>query len=148
MGFLHWWKSEASNQEETASQLDLISDSQALAPQRKRVDGVIVNKRFTRSIRDNGGAGDVFQRSVIEETRELFDCNVNELYRETGGKKGRRDTLPQPVQEAYMVNESLAANELERQTGTIGGVSQDEVNDQIVESVRQTSRNTRRWLPW
>lgn len=112
------------------------------------MDGVIVNKRFTRSIRDNGGAGDVFQRSVIEETRELFDCNVNELYRETGGKKGRRDTLPQPVQEAYMVNESLAANELERQTGTIGGVSQDEVNDQIVESVRQTSRNTRRWLPW
>lgn len=148
MGFLNWWKNEASSQEETASQLDLIGDSQALAPQRNRVDGAIVNKRFTQSIRDNGGAGDVFQRSVVEETRELFDCTVNELYRETGGKKGRRETLPQAAQEAYMVNESLAANELERQIGTIGGDSQDEVNDQIVGSVRQTSKNTRRWLPW
>lgn len=128
--------------------MDLIGDSQSLAPQRKRVDGAIVNKRFTQSIRSNGGAGDVFQRSVVEETRELFDCTVNELYRETGAKKGRRETLPQSAQEAYMVNESLAANELERQLGTLGGESQDQVNDQIVESVRQTSKNTRRWLPW
>ncbi|WP_008309000.1 hypothetical protein [Leptolyngbya sp. PCC 6406] len=128
--------------------MDLIGDSQALAPQRKRVDGAIVNKRFTQSIWDNGGAGDVFQRSVVEETRELFDCTVNDLYRETGAKKGCRETLPQAAQEAYMVNESLAANELERQVGTIGGESQDDVNDRIVTSVRQVSKNTRRWLPW
>ena len=65
-----------------------------------------------------------------------------------GSKRGRRDTLPQPAQEAYMVNESLSANELERYIGTIGGESQDEVNAQIVGRVRQQSKQTRKWLPW
>ena len=35
----------------------------------------------------------------------------------------------QVYQEAYMVNESLSANELEQLIGTIGSESQDEVND-------------------
>ena len=47
-----------------------------------------------------------------------------------------------------MVNESLAANELDRQIGTIGGESQDEVNSRILASVEQTSKQTRKWLPW
>ena len=48
-----------------------------------------------------------------------------------------------------MANETLASFELERLEGTIGGESQEEVNDRIVGSVRQTSRETRRnWLPW
>ncbi|MEM7771000.1 MAG: hypothetical protein AAF327_10860, partial [Cyanobacteria bacterium P01_A01_bin.37] len=145
---LDWWKSEADNLEESASQLDLIGDSTQLSPRRNRVDGAIVNKRFNQSIKANGGNGDVYQDAAVTETEELFDCTVKDLYQQTGGKKGRRDTLPQPAQEAYMVNESLAANELERQTGTIGGEDQDEVNSKIVESVRQTSKQTRGWLPW
>lgn len=48
-----------------------------------------------------------------------------------------------------MANETLASFELERLEGTIGGESQEEVNDRIVGSVRQTSQETRRkWLPW
>ena len=48
-----------------------------------------------------------------------------------------------------MANETLASFELDRQVGTIGGESQEEVNDKIVSSVRQTSKETRRkWLPW
>ena len=148
MGFLNWWKNEAANQEETASQLDLIGDSQQLVPQRKRVDGAIVNKRFNKSIKDNGGEGRVYEETAVAETQELFDCTVNELYKETGAKKRQRNTLPQAAQEAFMVNESLAANELDRQVGSIGGDTQDEVNDKIVESVRQTSKRTRKWLPW
>ena len=73
---------------------------------------------------------------------------MRELYQSTGGKRNRRDTLPQPAQEAYMVNESLSANELERMHGTIGGESQEEVNAQIVGLVRQQSKRTRKWLPW
>ena len=148
MGFLNWWKSEAENQEESASQLDLIGDSQQLAPQRKRVDGATVFKRFTKSIKDNGGGSRSYRRAVGAETEELFDCNVEQLYKETGGKAGDRSTLPQAAQEAYMVNEVMAANELERQVGTIGGESQSDVDGKIVESVRQTSKQTRRWFPW
>jgi len=148
MGFLNWWKNEAENQEESASQLDLIGDSQQLAPQRNRVDGATVYKRFTKSIKDNGGGPRSYQRAVSTETEELFDCNVEQLYKGTGGKQGDRTTLPQAAQEAYMVNESIAANELERQQGSIGGETEKEVDGKIIESVRQTSKQTRKWLPW
>lgn len=52
-------------------------------------------------------------------------------YEGTGSKRHRRDTLPQPDQEAYMVNESLAANELERSVRGLSGETQEEVNNQI-----------------
>ena len=148
MGFLNFWREEKENYEEQASQLDLSGNSQALTPRRKRVDGAIVNRRFNGAIKSNGGAGDVYRDSASAETQELFDCDVFDLYKATGGKMNERSTLPQPAQEAYMVNESLTANELERLVGTLGGEDQDEVNDAIVGVVRQQSKNTRRWLPW
>ena len=148
MGFLNFWKEEKNNYEEQASQLDLSGNSQALTPKRHRVDGSIVNRRFNRAIKDNGGAGDVYRDSAISQTQELFDCDVDELYRETGGKRNDRSSLPQPAQEAYMVNESLTATELERMIGTIGGEDQEEVNDAIVGLVRQEAQRTRWRLPW
>lgn len=148
MAFIPWWKSEKDNIEESASQLDLLSQSQELAPQRKRVDGAIVFKRFTKAIQENGGNDEAYQDAIQAETDELFGCTVQDLYQSTGGKRNRRDTLPQPAQEAYMVNESLSANELERQIGTIGGESQEEVNDKISGIVREQAKQTRKWLPW
>lgn len=126
----------------------MLGKSQELAPQRKRVDGAIVYRRMTDAIKGNGGDDDAYRQAVITETRELFDCSVRELYQMTGGKANKRHTLPQPVQEAYMVNESLSANELERMQGTIGGESQEEVNSQINAVVREQSKKTRSWLPW
>jgi hypothetical protein len=128
--------------------LDLLGESKELAPQRQRVDGATVFKRFTGAIKANGGNSEVYPQAVGAETEELFDCDVQELYQQTGGKLGRRDTLPQPAQEAYMVNESLSANQLDRQEGTIGGETQEEVNAQIVGTVREQSKQTRKWLPW
>ena len=148
MGFLNFWKEEKNNYEEQASQLELSGNSQELTPKRKRVDGAIVNRRFNKAIKDNGGAGDVYRDSAIAQTQELFDCDVDELYRETRGKRNDRSTLPQPAQEAYMVNESLTANELERMIGTIGGEDQEEVNDRIVGLTREQAKQTRKWLPW
>ncbi|MEM9808153.1 MAG: hypothetical protein AAF959_23040 [Cyanobacteria bacterium P01_D01_bin.56] len=148
MGFLDFWKNEKANIEESESQLDILGQSQELAPPRKQVDGVIVFKRFTKTIQANGGDQDAYRFSIEAETNELFDCSVKELYDETGAKRQDRSTLPQPAQEAYMVNESLSANELERQEGTIGGESQEEVNAQITGVVRQQAKQTRKWLPW
>jgi hypothetical protein len=128
--------------------LNLLEQSQQLAPPRKRVDGAIVYKRFTKAIHDSGGSEEVYPDAVSAETLELFDCDVEELYRQTGGKQGRRETLPQPAQEAYMVNESLAANELERQIGTMAGQTQREVNARIVSVAKEQAKQTRKWLPW
>ena len=148
MAFIPWWKNEKDNIEESASQLDLLQPSQELAPPRKRVAGAIVFKRFTKSIQDNGGDDEAYQDAIEAETDELFGCTVRELYQSTGGKRNRRATLPQPAQEAYMVNESISANELERQVGTLGGESQEEVNAKIAAVVRQQAKQTRKWLPW
>ncbi|EKU96954.1 hypothetical protein Lepto7375DRAFT_0884 [Leptolyngbya sp. PCC 7375] len=128
--------------------MDLLGQSQELTPPRKRVDGAIVFRRFTNSIQANGGDEDAYQNSIVEETRELFDCEVDELYQGTGAKRGRRHTLPQAAQEAYMVNESLSANELERLEVSIGGETQREVNERIQAVVKQQAKQTRKWLPW
>ncbi|MDV3351429.1 hypothetical protein QGP82_22185 [Leptothoe sp. LEGE 181152] len=85
---------------------------------------------------------------MITETAELFDCTVRQLYQETGGKRFKRDTLPHEVQQAYMANETFAAYELERMEGTIGGESQDEVNERINAVVKEESRKTRKRFPW
>ncbi|NEP61076.1 MAG: hypothetical protein F6K31_29525 [Symploca sp. SIO2G7] len=128
--------------------MDLLGDSQLLPPQRERVTGAIVFKRFTKSIKDNGGSPQSYRNAVVEETKELFDCTVNELYQMTGGKIRDLATLPQAAQEAYMVNESLSANELERLRGTIAGETQEEIDARIIGAVREQSKQTRKWLPW
>lgn len=125
-----------------------MSGSSDLLKPNKRVDGATVNKRFNRAIKANGGSKQAYEDAAIAETRTLFDSTPRELYRRTGGdqKLGRR-SLPEPVQEAYMVNESVCANELERQVGSLGGESQGEVDGRIVGHVEgQTRENRRRGL--
>lgn len=148
MGFFDFWNSEGSEAEQPESQLSLTGESEKLAPQRKRADGVSVFRRFTQSIQDNGGDQDAHSDAIQAETYAMFDCSVKQLYEGTGAKRGKRETLPHEAQQAYMVNESLSAYELERSIGTIGGESQDEVNDKITAVVRETAKTTRKWLPW
>ena len=126
--------------------MDLLGDSQQLPPQRQRVDGAIVFRRFTSSIQASGGDQTCYRDSVVAETEELFDCSVTELYESTGGKINNRRTLPQYAQEAYMANESFAAHRLNATDFEPG--DQDDINQQIVDVVRNQSRQTRRWLPW
>lgn len=126
----------------------MLGNSKELSPQRKRFDGAMAFRRFTDTIKANGGDDEAYRQAVITETEELFDCEVRELYRLTGGKPNKRHTLPHEVQQAYMVNETLSAYELERMEGTIGGESQQEVNDRIDAVVREQSKQTRKRLPW
>lgn len=105
-------------------------------------------RRFTDTIKANGGDEKAYIEAVVTETDELFGCTVADLYKETGAKRNRRDTLPHEVQQAYTVNESLSAYELERMEGTIGGENQTEVNNKINAVVREQSKQTRKWLPW
>jgi hypothetical protein len=47
-----------------------------------------------------------------------------------------------------MVNESLSANALETQIGTLDGKPQKEVNEKIVTTVRNQAKQVKKWLPW
>lgn len=146
MGFLSWWQD--NKEEESASQMDLLNQAQELPPQRKRVDGATVNRRFNKAIKDSGGSETVYGRAVQAETRELFDCDVRQLYQETGGKRGNRSTLPIEAQEAYIVNETLSAHRLNESRDNDFSNTQEETDARIVETVGHTAHNVRKWLPW
>jgi len=141
MGFLSWWRNNAP---EPDSQLDLFGNSQDLA-QSERVDGAIVNRDFNAAIRNAGGSGRCHGRAVQGETQELFDCDVDQLYEATGGRKGDRTTLPQDAQKAYMVNETISAHRL---NGTDYEGTQQQQDNAIVADVTDTARHVRSWFPW
>lgn len=79
-------------------------------------------------------------------TRALFDCEVKDLYRETGAKRGDRSSLPTEAQKAYMVGETVATHDL-RQSGQFTG-NQQQVNRQIEDTVVDSSRKARKLFPW
>jgi hypothetical protein len=143
--FLNWWK---NNKEETDSQLNLFGSSQSLTPH-ERVDGAIVHKDFQKAIKDSGGSKDAYPQAVKAETRELFDCGVDELYEQTGGKKGNRSTLPKEAQKAYIASEIRATYELnDLDRSDCHHSDSDEHDRQIVATVREAAQETRKWLPW
>ena len=124
--------------------MSLFGNSQELARQ-ERVDGAIVNKDFHKAIKDSGGSNKTYGRAIQAETQELFDCDVDQLYQETGGKKGDRSTLPKEAQKAYIVNETLSTHRINH--ATYEG-NQKQKDDAIVEDVADTARYIRRWFPW
>jgi len=144
MGFINWWQ---NNQEETDSQLSLLGDSQPLT-RHERVDSATVNKDFTKAIQEAGGSEKVYRRAIRAETEKLFDCGVDELYEATGGSKGDRSTLPKEAQKAYMVNETLSAHRLNEEVRGNNHGSQNQKDDRVVETVKDTATQVRRWLPW
>jgi hypothetical protein len=144
MGFINWWQ---QNKEETDSQLSLLGDSQALT-RHERVDSATVNQDFTKAIQDAGGSSKAYPRAIRAETKELFDCSVDELYEETGGRKGDRSTLPKEAQKAYMVNETLSTHRLNQEVKGNNHGSQREKDDVVVETVQDTATQVRKWLPW
>ncbi|HAG80307.1 MAG TPA: hypothetical protein DCL61_03835 [Cyanobacteria bacterium UBA12227] len=146
MGFLNWWQ---NNKPEEDSQLTIFGDLEELK-QHKRVDGATVNNEFKDSIKNAGGSDKAFPRSIEAETQELFNCTTNELYEKTGAKKGKRSTLPIPAQEAYIVNETLSKHRLNHEVAEENKTrgSQRQKDDRIVETVRDTAENVRKWFPW
>ena len=127
--------------------MSLLGDSQPLT-RRERVDSATINKDFTKAIQQAGGSSRAYPRAVRAETEELFDCGVDELYEETGGRKGDRATLPKEAQKAYMVNETISAHRLNHDVRGNNQGSQRQQDDQVVDTVRDTAIHVRKWLPW
>jgi hypothetical protein len=79
----------------------------------ERVDGAIVRKDFSKAIQDKGGDAECQQDSTEALTYEMFDCSSRKLYEETGGLRGKRETLPKEAQKAYLVAETVATHDLQ-----------------------------------
>jgi hypothetical protein len=124
--------------------LDLFGDSQEIKV-RERVDGAIVRKDFTQEIEAKGGNETAYRESTEAMTRELFGCKGKELYTQTGGKPGKRETLPKEAQKAYIVGEIIATHDL-KETEISG--NQQERNEKIIDRVRQSGKKTRKLFPW
>jgi len=124
--------------------MDLFGDSQTLAPH-ERVDGAITNKDLNKTIQSKGGIGKVYQESTDALSEALFDVESRTLYEATGGTPGKRNTLPKEAQKAFIAGEIRADHDL-RGKEIQGGAQQR--NEQIVDSVRESGKQTRRWLPW
>jgi hypothetical protein len=140
--FLAWFK---NNPEEAAeSQLELFGSSQALT-KHERVDGATVRKDFNQAIKDSGGDREAQAKSTVAMTEELFGCKPKTLYEQTGGKEGSRSTLPKEAQKAYIVGETVATHDLKAKEIT---GSQQQKNQQIVDSVRDSGKKARRLFPW
>jgi hypothetical protein len=135
----------ANNQDEPENlQLDIFGGSSALAPH-ERVDGAIVNKDLNQTIKQKGGSGTVYADSAEAMSQELFGMGTSQLYESTGGTKNKRNTLPKEAQKAFIAGEIKADYDL--RSKDIRG-SQRQKNEQIVESVQESGKSVRKWLPW
>ena len=144
MSFLQWLKSNPEEEESSGSQLSLLGEPQSLR-ERQRVDGTTVRKNFGKVIAEKGGNDEAQRDSTKVLTREVLGVGVRQLYRETGAKLHDRSSLPARAQEALMVGEVVATYDLKEKT--IEG-EQEERNDAIVASVRDSGRKVRKHFPW
>ena len=104
-----------------------------------------MRKNFCKVVADKGGNHRTQQNATEALTQEVMGCGTKELYAATGAKPGRRATLPTRAQEAFIVGEVVATYDLKEKA--IEG-DQEERNDAIVASVRDSGRKVRNHFPW
>ena len=75
---------------------------------------------------------------------EMFDTTADGLYKQHGGKKGDRNTLPRDVQEDIIVGEIVSRRKVDRHD--VQSSDQEGVNDELTDVVRDASQETRSWL--
>jgi hypothetical protein len=141
---LQWFTNNPQEESSTGEQLSLLDSSQPLV-ERQRVDGAVVRKRYMQTIQEKGGSDRVYPKTTEALTREVLGCGTQELYRRTGAKPNRRDTLPIVAQEALLGAEIVANHDLKQVE--ITGQPEDR-DRQIVTTARESGSKWRSLLPW
>ena len=127
----------------TTISMSLLGSSQ---PVRSRTDGAIVRRKVSAAAIEAGADADGIAAGTEAMTHELFGCSSRQLYKDTGGKRGDRKTLPEVAQEAYVVGEVVATHDL-NQEGPFQG-SQDEKNAQTAGTMGGAGRKVKGFFPW
>jgi hypothetical protein len=146
---LQWLADNQKEPEEQQLELNLenaYNSNQQLPVKRERVDGAVVNRDFREAIHHKGGDGQCQADSSVAMSQELFDMNPRQLYQQTRGKPYDRSTLPKEAQKAFIVGETVATHELNIKE--IKGISQQDVNVEITDTVRGSAKKVRKLLPW
>jgi hypothetical protein len=144
MAFLNWFESNPQEEDSDGQQLSLLDSSQPLV-ERQRVDGALVRKRYTQTIKEQGGTLRTYAEATEELTQTVMGCGTKELYQRTGAKQNKRETLPVVAQEALLGAEIVANHDLKQQE--VSGDAEAR-NDQIVSVARESGNKWRKMLPW
>jgi hypothetical protein len=151
MAFLNWWneRSESENYSLEIKRKDLFptaTSNQALVgadTARQDLDLALHQKGA-----DMKGA---MEANYALET-EILGSSAYELARELNPEVAERGAvlthgaLPKPAQEGLLAGRLRARYDLEG--ADVTAADQTGKNQQIEESVRQSGRETRKWLPW
>lgn len=151
MAFLNWWndRSESENYSLEIKRKDLFpttTSNQAL------VGADTARQDLDRTLREKGAdmRGTLDANYALET--EILGSSAYELARELNPEVAERGAivthraLPKPAQEGLLAGRLRARYDLE---GTeITATDPVGKNQQIEDSVRQSGRETRTWLPW
>lgn len=149
MAFLNWWQQQPESEDYqpivNGELISIASSSEDLVS----ID--TVRRDFDRTLKNKGAdsAGVIRANRAIEA--EILDCSAYELTRALNPELPRgavqtHRALPKPAQEGLTAGRIRARYDLEG--ADITAADQAEKNQQIEESVRQSGRETRKWLPW
>jgi hypothetical protein len=149
MTFANWWQQQPESEDYHPV---VEGELMAIASSSEELVTVDTVRRDFDSIMHSKGAdpaGVIRANRALE--REILDSSSYELARELNPQLPRgvvltHRALPKPAQEGLTAGRIRARYDLE---GTeITAEDQAEKNQQIEDSVRQSGRETRKWLPW
>ncbi|WP_008318662.1 hypothetical protein [Leptolyngbya sp. PCC 6406] len=156
MGFLSWFE---QNKDQAALQqsLDLGIDgelTQAQHDQQVLAERKQVTRQYTGRIKkvveDKGEKSKepAYRMAHAALTEGLFDCTVDDLYNAVGGKRGNRDTLPPIAQNAYLMAETLACEDLDNLSEAELKASKAQRRHRVVRGAAQSGRKAKDLSSW
>mgnify|MGYP003402348289 CR=1 FL=1 len=149
MTFLNWWQQQPQSED-----YHPVVEGKLMAIASSSEELVTVNtvrRDLDRALHSKGAdpAGVLQANRALED--EILDSSSYELTRSLNPQLPRgavltHQALPKPAQEGLTAGLLRARYDLEG--AEITAEDQTQRNQQIEESVRQSGRETRKWLPW
>lgn len=151
MGFSNWWK----QQPESENYLPEVKGKEFFPTATSNQDianSATARKDLDRALQNKGADYQGMRQAKSALEGEILGCSAYELARElnpeveTEGAVISDRALPKPAQEGLLAGRIRAKYDLE--ATEITADDQSETNQQIEASVRQSGKETRKWLPW
>jgi hypothetical protein len=151
MAFLNWWNDQPES-EDYALEIKRKELFPTMTSNQPLVGADTARQDLDRTLREKGAdvngameANQALETEILGRSAYELAKELNPEVVETGAVM-TTSALPKPAQEGLLAGRIRARYDLE---GTeITAKDQAEKNQQIEDSVRQSGRETRKWLPW
>jgi hypothetical protein len=151
MAFLNWWKQQPES-EDYLLEVERKEVLPTMASNQPLVGADTARQDLNRVLQEKGADMKAVMGANQALETEILGCSAYHLTRELNPEVTETravmttSALPKPAQEGLLAGRIRARYDLE---GTeITAEDQAEKNQQIEDSVRQSGRETRKWLPW